>query len=60
MKVCCKNRVCMVVVIDNIYFIEYFFESVFFYLKYVIVYVYVYGRLNNFMFCFLFDLINYN
>lgn len=42
MKVCCKNRVCMVVVIDNIYFKEYFFESVFFYLKYVIVYVYVY------------------
>lgn len=58
MKVCFKNRVCIVVGIDNIYFKEYFLKV--FFLFEVCDSICIYGRLNNFMFCFLFDLINYN
>lgn len=58
MKVCRKNRVCIAVATDNIHFKEHFLK------------VFssfeardstcIYGRLNNFTFCFLLDPINYN
>lgn len=58
MKVCPKNRACIAVGTDNIHFKEHFLK------------VFssfeardstcIYGRLNNFTFCFLLDPINYN